>query len=108
MEHTPFELTPEQKGMLATLSRATGKPIPTLIAEALDVLQEREQRGHQDGTTEDHELARVASRPTAETPIWDIADELFGAIPDEELTRLPMDGAAEHDHYLYGWPKRSP
>lgn len=108
MEHTPFELTPKQKGMLTTLSRATGKPIPTLIAEALDVLQEREQRGHQDGTTEDHELPRVASQPTAETPIWDIADELFGAIPDEELTRLPMDGAAEHDHYLYGWPKRSP
>ena len=108
MEQTPFELTPEQKGMLATLSRATGKPIPTLIAEALDVLQEREHRGHQDGTTEDHEPAPVASPPTAEKPIWEIADELFGAIPDEELARLPMDGAAEHDHYLYGWPKRSP
>ena len=51
MEPTPFDLTPEQKGLLVTLSRATGKPIPTLIAEALDVLQEREHRGHQDGTT---------------------------------------------------------
>ena len=108
MEQTPFELTPEQKGLLATLSRATGKPIPALIAEALDVLQERAQRGHQDSTAEDHAPAPVASPPTAETPIWDIADELFGAIPDEELARLPSDGAAEHDHYLYGLPKRSP
>jgi hypothetical protein len=107
MEYTPFELTSEQKGLLATLSRATGKPIPTLIAEALDVLQERAQRSHQEGTTEDHVPAPVASLPV-EKPIWDIADELFGAIPDEELARLPIDGAAEHDHYLYGWPKRSP
>ena len=106
MEYTPFELTSEQKGLLATLSRTTGKPIPTLIAEALDVLQERAHRGQQDGTTEDHVPAPVASPPTAGTPIWDIADELFGAIPDEELARLPIDGAAEHDHYLYGWPKR--
>src|SRR5712692_321072 len=35
MEQTPFELTPEQKGLLATLSRETGKPIPMLIAKAL-------------------------------------------------------------------------
>jgi len=27
MEATPFELTPQQKGMLASLSRETGKPI---------------------------------------------------------------------------------
>src|SRR5205809_3647963 len=34
MEHTPFELTPEQKGMLASLSHETGKPIPLLLTEA--------------------------------------------------------------------------
>ena len=108
MEQTPFDLTPEQKGMLATLSRETGKPIPALLAEALEALQEREHRGHPYGTTDDHTPAPVAAPPPAEKPIWDIADGLFGAIPDEELARLPSDGAAEHDHYLYGWPKRSP
>ena len=35
-------------------------------------------QGHQDEVTEDHEPAPVASPPTAEKPIWDIADELFG------------------------------
>ena len=35
MEQTPFELTSEQKGMLATLSRETGKPIPALLAEVI-------------------------------------------------------------------------
>src|SRR4051812_37286233 len=46
MEPTPFDLTPEQKGRLAALSRETGKPIPTLlaaIAAALEELQEQER-----------------------------------------------------------------
>ena len=29
------------------------------------------------------------------------------SIPEEELATLPPDGASEHDHYLYGLPKRS-
>jgi hypothetical protein len=40
MDTAPFELTPEQKGMLASLSRQTGRSIPALIAEALEELQE--------------------------------------------------------------------
>ena len=46
MEQTPFELTPEQKGILATLSRETGKPVPALLAEALEVLQEHARLNH--------------------------------------------------------------
>jgi hypothetical protein len=96
METTPYDLTPKQKHLLSVLAKATGQPIPALLDEALEALQERRHLGH-------------ASEPqTADTPIWEIADELFGAIPDEELARLPVDGAAQHDHYLYGLPKRSP
>ena len=51
MEQTSFELTPEQKGLLATLSRETGKPIPALLEEALEVLQEHERLGHAKGET---------------------------------------------------------
>lgn len=29
------------------------------------------------------------------------------ALPSETLDRLPTDGAAQHDHYIYGTPKRS-
>ena len=28
------------------------------------------------------------------------------ALPPEVLAQLPTDGAAQHDHYLYGTPKR--
>jgi predicted DNA-binding antitoxin AbrB/MazE fold protein len=29
------------------------------------------------------------------------------ALPPEVLERLPPDGAAQHDHYIYGTPKRA-
>ena len=63
MEQTPFELTPEQKGLLATLSRETGKPIPALIAEALEELQSHVHRGRDrngDAATHQH-AARTPS-----------------------------------------------
>jgi bifunctional DNA-binding transcriptional regulator/antitoxin component of YhaV-PrlF toxin-antitoxin module len=28
------------------------------------------------------------------------------ALPPETLDRLPADGASQHDHYIYGTPKR--
>jgi hypothetical protein len=107
MEQTPFELTPEQKGLLASLSRETGKPIPALIAEALEELQEHERAGHGHGTTDNHETtAPIASSQGAPKPIWEIFEEASRRIPEEVLERLPTDLAAQVDHYVYGLPKR--
>lgn len=39
-------------------------------------------------------------------PIWEIITELSSEIPVEEWAKLPTDGAEQHDHYLYGSPKR--
>jgi Arc/MetJ-type ribon-helix-helix transcriptional regulator len=39
-------------------------------------------------------------------PIWERIVERSAAIPDEEWDKLPVDGAEQHDHYLYGTPKR--
>lgn len=38
--------------------------------------------------------------------IWEVINDLGQGIPEEELPHLPEDGAAEHDHYIYGTPKR--
>jgi Ribbon-helix-helix domain len=97
MEPTRIELTPEQTGLLATLSRETGKPIPALLDEALEALQEREHGRHE---------APAPPSPTAPMPIWEQFADAFKDVPEEELARLPIDGAAQHDHYIYGWPKR--
>jgi Arc/MetJ-type ribon-helix-helix transcriptional regulator len=41
-------------------------------------------------------------------PIWERVLERSAAIPDEEWEKLPVDGAEQHDHYIYGTPKRPP
>ena len=105
METTPFELTPEQKGMLASLSRETGKPIPALIAKALEELQEHEHSGHTNGET--HRSTTEAPVPQeVYKPIWERIRETVSNLSEEELASLPVDGAAQVDHYAYGLPKR--
>lgn len=65
-----------------------------VLEEALALLRRREHRqARQD--------AANGARPIAE-----IIDELMSDVPDEVLDRLPVDGAAQHDHYIYGTPKR--
>jgi hypothetical protein len=27
-------------------------------------------------------------------------------VPPEVMATMPKDGASQHDHYIYGWPKR--
>ena len=47
-----------------------------------------------------------ASEEMDDKPIWEVIDEIMRDVPEEVLRLLPTDGAAQHDHYLYGSPKR--
>jgi Arc/MetJ-type ribon-helix-helix transcriptional regulator len=49
-----------------------------------------------------------ADAVTSHKPIWEEILELTADIPDEEFAKLPVDGAEQHDHYIYGIPKRPP
>ena len=40
--------------------------------------------------------------------IWDAIDDIMRHVPEEALTHLPADAAEQHDHYLYGSPKKAP
>ena len=44
--------------------------------------------------------------PSTARPIWEIFEQLSGQVPPNEWSKLPSDGAEQHDHYLYGAPKR--
>jgi Arc/MetJ-type ribon-helix-helix transcriptional regulator len=48
-------------------------------------------------------------QPSAEAgkPIWEIIEEENRSIPPEVWDDLPTDLAAQHDHYIYGTPKRT-
>jgi hypothetical protein len=107
METTPFDLTPAQKGLLEALARETGKAIPVLLDEALQGLQAQVQLHRENGTATEHETGPGTAGPhDARPPIWEAFIAASLDIPDEELDRLPTDGAAQHDHYIYGTPKR--
>lgn len=54
----------------------------------------------------DHPAEGVAPAASAEKPIWEEILELTADVPDEEWDKLPTDLAEQHDHYLYGTPKR--
>lgn len=41
-------------------------------------------------------------------PVWEIFSEKMKSVPAEVFGVLPQDGASQHDHYLYGSPKRKP
>ena len=50
--------------------------------------------------------AKQPEAASAHKQIWDEIEELTANIPDEEFLKLPVDGAEQLDHYIYGLPKR--
>ncbi len=68
------------------------------------------------GTTPDHPSrgknegeAPVEARdppPATLAPLSEVFAEIMATVPDEELARLPPDWSENHDHYLYGAPRK--
>lgn len=56
--------------------------------------------------TVDVEPAASAAIAEGAKPIWEMAQDLMEDVPEEVRARLPSDGAVQHDHYIYGSPKR--
>jgi hypothetical protein len=87
-------LQPQEEARLTALARAKGVSTDMLVREALDKI-----------------LAEAPYQPMEQRlearPIWDVILDNMKDVPPEKFARLPKDGASEHDHYLYGHPKRS-
>ncbi len=56
-------------------------------------------------TQQQEVLAFIKRMEQQRTPLQRIK-ELTAALPNEVWDRIPEDGAEQHDHYLYGSPKR--
>lgn len=61
-------------------------------------------------------LASSAANPSSplqgdieltDKPIWEIFEEENRSIPPEVWADLPPDLSSQHDHYIYGSPKRT-
>ncbi len=49
---------------------------------------------------------QIQSQNRTPKPIWDKISDIMKDLPKSELDKLPLDGAEQHDHYIYGIPKR--
>jgi hypothetical protein len=50
---------------------------------------------------------RKGKKASQTKPISAIFEDLSSEIPLDEWRELPSDGAENHDHYLYGAPKKT-
>ena len=54
-------------------------------------------------------LAPPEPQTTVDRPLQTAADIILSSmrtVPAEIMATMPTDGASQHDHYIYGWPKR--
>jgi hypothetical protein len=73
------------------------------VIEKLRVLpleQQREVLAFVETLTEQHGSRRD------NRSIWEVIREHSARVPAEEWDKVPTDGAEQHDHYLYGSPKK--
>jgi hypothetical protein len=56
------------------------------------------------------ELDRILTgkQPAGDRPLQTAADivlECMSDAPVEDMAKMPRDGASQHDHYIYSWPR---
>lgn len=71
------------------------------IVERLRALDEEEQKRVLDFV---EGIERQKSQPAKN--LWDVIQDIVKDVPDEVWERVPADGSEQHDHYLYGSPKK--
>jgi len=64
------------------------------------------QRLNQEQNQAKQPAASPAEAVPRHKPIWEVAADIRNSVPAEEWAKLPSDGAEQHDHYIYGTPKR--
>ncbi len=50
-----------------------------------------------------------SAAPRPDQPLRSVTEEILrrvGKLPSDAFEGLPRDGAGQHDHYIYGTPKR--
>ena len=82
-----IQLSDEKTAVLAARAHAQGLSVQQYVQQVLeqDLESEAKPRRH----------------------ISEVIEEIMSDVPMEVFERLPKDGASEHDHYLYGSPKKN-
>jgi Arc/MetJ-type ribon-helix-helix transcriptional regulator len=94
--HLPEDV---ERGILEAVQSGRFASVDAAMAEAGSLLLGRLQ-----GTETQSPVSSGAAHESK--PIWDEALELTADVPEQEWDKLPSDLAEQHDHYIYGTPKR--
>ena len=96
--HLPKDV---EQGILAAVQSGRLASVDAAMAEAAGLLLRQ---------LEPTEAQQPASRAAAHEPkpIWDEVLELTADVPAQEWDKLPSDLAEQHDHSIYGTPRRPP
>ena len=87
-----INISPEKEAAYQALAQAQGLSVEQWLKQLVD---------------------RAAPVVPLDTPDEDdralsaILGEIWADMPDEVRAKLPSDGADQHDHYIYGTPKRA-
>jgi hypothetical protein len=88
----------------------------TVIELPDDQAEALKARAAAEGLTLGEWLAELAGTETIlpendpERPLLSAANIVLNRmrnVPPEIMAAMPKDGASEHDHYIYGWPKKN-
>lgn len=55
-----------------------------------------------------HLLRQALASDTERKPLAARIREIWADMPADIRAKLPADGASQHDHYIYGVPKKTP
>jgi len=88
-------LTAAEEAKLLAQAQAQGVTPEVLVRRVLEPLIAATLENLPDATRSNRHISEVIA-------------ERMKALPPEVFDRLTKDGASEHDHYLYGSPKRHP
>ena len=104
-------LNPEQERIVeAQIVSGRFHSVEEVLDQAFSVLQDSSAKGSvHESQRETLSAAKesVGNDGGKEQPFWELITERMKRLPPEVFDGLPRDGASEHDHYLYGSPKRN-
>src|SRR4051812_22890349 len=98
--HLPNDV---ESSILAAVHSGQFASLDDAMTEAARLLLQRLKQQPQPGAA-----MPTAGEQSSRKRIWEVAEDIRRSVPAEEWAKLPADGAEQHDHYIYGTPKRSP
>ena len=103
---SPVTVPPIQENTIDLIVTLLQQLAPEQQQYVLDFVEFLVQKYATPPTMEQQSEAQPPEHQDAEPTIWEKLRNIMAEVPDEEWAKVPTDGSYQHDHYLYGTPKR--